>query len=47
MEAEFLVDDSTLTVIVKEALKDIKLSLVSMGVDHEIKMVKIADGDHY
>ncbi|MCP4987533.1 MAG: site-specific integrase [Colwellia sp.] len=46
-EPTFLVDDSTLTVIVKEALKDIKLSLISLGVDHEIKMVKRVDGDPY
>jgi hypothetical protein len=47
MEPIFLVDDSTLTVIVKEALKDIKRFLVSQGVDHEIMMVKKADSDPY
>lgn len=47
IEPIFLVDDITLTAIVKEALKDIKRSLVSMGVDYEIKMVKRTNGDPY
>jgi hypothetical protein len=47
MEPTFLFDNSTLTVIVKEALMDIKSLLVSLGVDHEIKMVKRVDGDPY
>lgn len=47
IEPKFLVDDSTLTVLVKEALKDIRRHLVSVGVDHEIKMVKRTDGDPY
>lgn len=43
----YLVEPSTLMLNVKDALRDIKECLVSVGVDHKIKMVKRSVKDQY